>query len=109
MDNRIGLQQSTPAGTVSVTLEEALRNFVDNNYRMVSASVFAEQSGRCLGCGRISRLEVDHIQMRSHGRLDTRANLRGLCHDCHVVRHSKAEWVPEFRIEDFNNPHFNAD
>lgn len=68
-------------------LSSALGYFVGLNYKAISAVVLAEQRYRCLFCDLIKPLQIDHIVMRSHGRLDVRTNLRGLCPACHGKRH----------------------
>ena len=73
----------------------AVKAFVDHNYREIGLVVLREQSHCCIGCGTWSlELQVDHIQMRSHGRLDARLNLRGLCASCHHRRHHDKNWRP---------------
>lgn len=73
------------------SLVTSLGMFVHLNYKQISAIVREEQEYRCLLCGRLVALEIDHINMRSHGRDDRRANLRALgtrfsC-GCHARRH----------------------
>jgi len=46
--------------------------------------VIAEEP-RCRFCGKRST-DADHITPRSSGGSDDRANLRGLCHQCHSRR-----------------------
>lgn len=43
---------------------------------------------RCQRCGGRSRLEVHHIQFRSHQGPDREENLLTLCSDCHRRKHS---------------------
>ncbi len=86
----------------------AIKGFVDHNYREISQIIIREQGNRCMGCGRelIGRLEIDHIVMRSHVRVDTRDNLRALgspaalggC-GCHQSRHTVPGWEPIYTLE----------
>lgn len=55
------------------------------NWRRLRALVILEQVSACKQCGRITDLEVDHIQ-KPEGNLHlfwSRANLQGLCPACH--------------------------
>lgn len=89
----------------------ALKMFVDANYREISHIVCREQNHRCMGCGHFmyGKLTIDHIQMRSHTRIDTRDNLRALCvapafggNECHYNRHHVTGWKPEYTLEDLS-------
>lgn len=64
----------------------ALSNLVEWNYARMRAQVFAEQEYRCWSCFRIAPLQCDHIRPRSHGRSDSRLNLRALCATCHDLQ-----------------------
>lgn len=65
----------------------AVTHFVERNYHTISGYVMSEQDYKCFTCHLIRPLQIDHIVPRAQGRLDTRANLRALCPDCHGIRH----------------------
>ncbi len=60
-------------------IDDALKDLVCKHLDAMRKKVIAEQEGRCLMCGQRVPLDVDHIQARSKGRDDRRANLRGVC------------------------------
>lgn len=61
---------------------------VETVYALRRAEVFKEQDYLCKLCGGLKPLECDHIESRgAHGRNDRKENLRGLCVDCHRIRH----------------------
>jgi len=49
----------------------------------VTAFVYARDKGRCVSCGRKSRLTLHHIVPRSRGGVDEAMNLATLCVSCH--------------------------
>ena len=70
-------------------LDSALRKLRDLVYRHHTMIVFERQKWCCCDCGRRRGLDPDHIQLRSHSRLDTVQNLKGRCRECHDIRHGK--------------------
>jgi hypothetical protein len=65
--------------------------YIEHLWRYARAEALHRANQRCLGCGQYAT-EVDHITER-HGHplhrptcLHHQANLRALCHDCHVHR-----------------------
>ena len=40
----------------------------------------------CARCGRVDRLETDHIKPRVQGGTDAWTNLQSLCHECHAAK-----------------------
>lgn len=52
-------------------------------------------SGRCVACGSVDRLEVDHIHPVSRGGSDDPANLQVLCKSCNTSKGAKtmSEWM----------------
>jgi len=70
-------------------LRGALKRLCEEIYRMHCRIVAHLQDNRCKFCAERKPLEFDHIKMRSHGRVDTVENLRGLCNSCHKRRHAE--------------------
>ena len=70
------------------TTEAAIEDLVAKHYEWLRRTIYAEQDGRCNFCGdRMAVAELDHIELRSHGRSDIRSNCRLLCNRCHQLRH----------------------
>lgn len=71
------------------TIEAALEDLIAKHWEWMRKTVYAEQGGCCNFCGDSLRdgMELDHIELRSHGRSDERSNLRGLDSSCHQRRH----------------------
>ena len=57
-------------------------------YRRLQLQILKRDGWRCQGCGRMERLEVHHIQFRSHAGNDSESNLGTLCAECHRQKHS---------------------
>jgi 5-methylcytosine-specific restriction endonuclease McrA len=57
--------------------------------RTVRAAVWRRDQHRCRVCGRRTRLQVHHVQLRSHGGPWTTANCVLLCRDCHQEVHAR--------------------
>lgn len=72
----------------------ALKMLTDRIYKIRGDRVRTEQNYLCFCCARLAPLEIDHVQMRSHGRDDRRENLRAMGVDCHRRRHAEPTWVP---------------
>lgn len=69
-------------GTVEVkdvTQDKALRLLIDTIYKLRSAWVMKNQKYRCLECGSLNPLEIDHKVPRARGRDDRIENLRAVC------------------------------
>ena len=79
--------------------KDALNRLVGILYQRTSYRVMHEQGFRCFSCGRLVPLQIDHIKKRSHGRDDTRLNLRAVGPECHELRHGKnAELKPHPKV-----------
>ena len=61
------------------------RNGSTRAWRQTRAMVLYRDAYRCQLCNRAA-VEVDHIVPVLDGGTDDPANLRSLCHDCHVSR-----------------------
>lgn len=61
--------------------------------RVMHDFVMARDNFRCVQCGAVSQLEMDHIITRARGGDDSESNLRILCKICHTERHNR---VPRF-------------
>lgn len=46
-------------------------------------------AGKCLGCGRVEKLTVDHVVPLSLGGNNWPANLQPLCLSCNLKKHTK--------------------
>lgn len=55
-------------------------------FRRVRPYVLWRDQHRCVLCGSVDRLAVDHIVPRSHGGGDDVSNLRVLCHEHHAEK-----------------------
>ncbi|MBA2684056.1 MAG: HNH endonuclease [Gemmatimonadaceae bacterium] len=55
------------------------------------ARIYERDGYRCLTCGSIERLSLDHIIPFSHGGQDTEENLRTLCTPCNSRRGARCE------------------
>jgi len=60
-----------------------IRNGSTRSWRSIRAGILARDQHRCQLCGQPAA-EVDHITPLAYGGSDHPANLRSLCHDCHV-------------------------
>ena len=50
-------------------------------------SVFRRDRGRCVNCGRVSRMECDHIMPLDRGGAEYDLdNLQTLCRTCHIEK-----------------------
>ncbi len=67
----------------------AAANIVALHYRYISATVMKSQNFRCADCKGIRPLSCHHKILRSHGRIDSAANLIALCTPCHEKRHGR--------------------
>ena len=56
-------------------------------YRKVHRQVLQRDGWRCQMCGSMQRLQVHHIQFRSHSGADSEENLITLCAECHAQTH----------------------
>jgi 5-methylcytosine-specific restriction endonuclease McrA len=54
--------------------------------RDVRAHVFAHDDWRCVYCGAVDNLTVDHKVPRSRGGTNHFANLQTLCEECNAVK-----------------------
>jgi 5-methylcytosine-specific restriction endonuclease McrA len=71
--------------SVSVKLE-------GKDYLELKRRVWERDERSCVWCGvqlAMGEAHLDHIQLRSHGRLDTEENTRTLCPMCHHKRHNE--------------------
>ena len=59
------------------------RNGSTRSWRTLRAEILYRDAYRCALCPRQAD-EVDHITPLAYGGTDDPANLRSLCHDCHV-------------------------
>lgn len=69
------------------------RGYRDPNYPRERQAALKRAGGRCEKCGRVARLEVDHVRPLSTARspeelgaLNRRENLRCLCQTCHRLK-----------------------
>ena len=74
------------------TPNEGLKKLGQAIYEYHCQIVRERQEHRCLSCGGLFPLQVDHIVSRAQGRDDRVSNLRGLCagpqsNRCHDRRH----------------------
>ena len=71
------------------SVTSAVWDLCDKHYEWMRKTIYKEQNGRCNFCGGslTGGMEMDHIEMRSHGRSDVRTNLRLLDSACHQRRH----------------------
>jgi hypothetical protein len=67
--------------------------------------VIIRDGEKCIACGSISRLTVDHIRELSLGGTNEMSNLRTLCAGCHEDRHERKFMDREFAA----NPHYGED
>lgn len=94
-DAYLNISAVTKDGEVIATVEsyshveQAVDRLVDMVYKVNSEIVRKRQGYKCLLCGRLGPLEIDHhpVSRARGGRRDTTDNLRGLCHTCHAKKH----------------------
>lgn len=67
--------------------KDAAFRICELHWKDVSMKVMHRQDFRCLLCGKISPLSIDHIKLRSHGRRDRPSDLQALCTPCHQRKH----------------------
>lgn len=58
-------------------------------WRVLRWTIFLRDGCRCVLCGAVDRLEIDHIVPRSAGGSDTQSNLRTLCAACNRNRRNR--------------------
>ena len=58
-----------------------------DSYVNLRQQVLRRDAWRCQVCGRMSNLEIHHMQFRSHLGHDLEENLITLCADCHKEVH----------------------
>ncbi len=75
--------QHTPLEARAKDLRSALRALHHAVYLCHCHLVFRQQKWRCARCGKRTGLDPHHRIRRSKQRLDTVANLQGLCRACH--------------------------
>lgn len=56
-------------------------------YRKLRLQILQRDGWRCQMCGSMQRLQVHHIQFRSHSGADLEENLITLCSECHAQTH----------------------
>jgi 5-methylcytosine-specific restriction endonuclease McrA len=57
------------------------------SYRELHRQVLQRDGWRCQMCGSMQRLQVHHVQFRSHSGGDLEENLITLCAECHKNVH----------------------
>jgi 5-methylcytosine-specific restriction endonuclease McrA len=55
-----------------------------HSYDKLGQQILCRDGWRCQACGRMSDLEVHHIEFRSHSGDDSDLNLITLCSACHA-------------------------
>lgn len=60
---------------------------VPDSYRKLHRQILQRDGWRCQMCGSMQRLEVHHVQFRSHSGSDSEQNLITLCAECHAQMH----------------------
>jgi 5-methylcytosine-specific restriction endonuclease McrA len=58
-----------------------------HRYRKLHRQILQRDGWRCQMCGSMQRLQVHHIQFRSHSGSDEEQNLITLCAECHAQTH----------------------
>ena len=67
-------------------------------WRQVRRAAFERDGWRCRACGRVGRLEVDHIlPLAKRGAPFDMANLQSLCRACHIAK-SLRDYPPKYSI-----------
>ena len=56
-------------------------------YRTLRRQILQRDGWRCQICGTMQRLEVHHLEFRSHSGSDSEQNLITLCAECHEQTH----------------------
>lgn len=59
-------------------------------YEELRQRILRRDGWRCQGCGRSEKLQIHHIEPRSHVRKDAEQNLVTLCARCHRKIHHNA-------------------
>ena len=57
------------------------------SYRELHRRVLERDAWRCQACGSMQRLQVHHLEFRSHSGSDVEQNLITLCAPCHEHTH----------------------
>jgi 5-methylcytosine-specific restriction endonuclease McrA len=57
------------------------------SYGKLHRQILERDNWRCQICGSMQRLQVHHIEFRSHAGSDSEDNLATLCADCHAQVH----------------------
>jgi 5-methylcytosine-specific restriction endonuclease McrA len=58
------------------------------SYETLRQQILRRDGWRCQTCGKMSSLEVHHMEFRSHSGADSEENLITLCTACHAAAHS---------------------
>lgn len=62
----------------------------DGDYSQYEWNLLVEkQDGRCLACGKKTKLTVDHVVPLSKGGSNYISNIQGLCMKCNASKHDK--------------------
>ena len=56
-------------------------------YRKMHRQILERDAWRCQMCGRMQRLQVHHLEIRSRCGSDSEENLITLCAECHAQMH----------------------
>ncbi len=65
-----------------LTAQEKRRNQYEYKHKALASSIFERDGHRCVACGSLDNLTLDHIVPISKGGSDTEDNLQTLCKSC---------------------------
>jgi 5-methylcytosine-specific restriction endonuclease McrA len=71
-----------------ILVQRAARAQLVDTIKVVRATVWRRDQGRCRACGRRRGAQIHHVRFRSHGGRWTVANCVWLCRACHQDVHA---------------------